>query len=138
MIDQRKIKRARLDNIVGQETISQMEHVGSAGAKLVMSGALVPGRILDAAGITAATASGGVLVGVGNILRIQVAGDTFIQFSNIDQDADDSPLTSAPDANTSPALKVPVAAPGPYHIVVATGNFMRCSAAPTRVEIIEI
>ena len=134
MINSRDIKRARLDNVQGQESINQIEHVASAGAKLVMSGALVPGDVLGSTALTASAADGGVKVGMGNILRIQVGADTFVQFSNIDQDADDSPLTTAPDATTSPALKISSG----YNIVVATGNFMRCSTAPTRVEIVSI
>ncbi len=130
-MDTRAIKRARLDQIRGQESINQVEHVASAGAKLVMSGALVPGDVLD---LTNSTVNGGMKVGVGNILRIQVAGDTFLEFSNIDTDTTDSPLTAAPSATTTPALKLPAG----YWIVVATGNFMRCSTAPTRVERVEI
>lgn len=134
MLDLQKIKRARLDVIQGQETIQQIEHIASAGAKLVMSGALVAGEVLSASDLTAAAASGGVKVIVGSVLRIQVSADTYVQFSNIDNDTTDSPLTSAPDATTSPALKLPSG----YHIVVATGDFMRCSASPTRVEVVRM
>lgn len=120
-IDLRAIKRARLDAIQGQETINQIEHVASAGARLVYQGALVPGDVL-----TNDFAAAAVLVGVANILRIQVAGDTYIAFG------DDT--LAAVTAATSPALKLPAG----YHIVVATDLWMRSSGPLTRVEVVSV
>jgi len=121
-VDLRAIKRARLDQIRGQETINQVEHVASAGAKLVYTNCLVPGTV-----ITADISAAPVLVEPGSILRIQTAGDTYIAFS-----ADDS--LGAVSSSTSPGLKLPVG----YHVVIATDNFIRASAAVTRLEVVKV
>lgn len=117
-----KLKRMRLDNITGQETKTQIEHVSSAGAKLVMGNALVAGIV-----VTDDVSAAGVLVDTGSILRIQTSADTYVAFGT-------SPAMSAVDVNTSPAIKLPAG----YHIVVATDDFIRASAAFTRLEVINV
>lgn len=124
--DLNKMKRNRLDRIRGQETIHQIEHVASAGAKLVMSGALVPGDVM-----TDDPSAAPVKVLAGSILRIQVAADTYIAFGDEPAEA---PLNGVIDATTTPAIKLPAG----YAIVIATGDFMKTSSAPTRVEVITV
>lgn len=122
-IDYYKLKRARLRDIRGQETINQVEHVEAAGAKLMMGGVLVPGDLL-----TDDTSSAPRLVGGGNLLRIEVGSTTYIAF-------DDVPANLATvDATTTPALKL---AAGVW-LVAATGDFVKTSAAATRIEVIQL
>lgn len=125
-LDLYKMKRNRVDQIRGQETINQVEHVASAGAKLVMGGVLVPGDVL-----TEDPATAPVKVLAGSILRLQVAADTFVAFGD---DPAAAPLNGPVGAATSPGLKLPAG----YHLVVATGDFMRTSATPTRTEVVTI
>jgi hypothetical protein len=125
-MDLEKIKRARLTQLRGQETVNQVEHIDSAGAKLVMGGVLVAGDVM-----TADPSAAPVKVLAGSILRIQVSADTYVAFGD---DPTASPLSGAISSSTSPAIKLPAG----YHLVVATGDFVRMSAAPTRCEIIAI
>lgn len=119
MTNPRKIKRDRLGTIQGQESINQIEHVADAGARLVYQGCLIPGDIL-----TSDASAAAVLVKAGTILRIQVGSDTYVAFGGA--------ALVAVDVNTTPGLKLPAG----YHIVVATDDYMRTSANPTRVEMV--
>jgi hypothetical protein len=105
----------------GQEVRDQVEHIDSAGAKLVYQGCLVPGQV-----ITDDTSSAARLVGAGSILRIQVGADTYVAFGD-DQ-------LGAVTASTSPGLKLPAG----YHTVIATSDWIRTSAALTRLEVVSV
>ncbi len=117
-----KVKRNRLKTIQGQETVNQIEHMKSAGAKLVMSGILVPGRVS-----TADTTAAGVLVRAGSVCRIQTSGDTYVAFGAAD-------TMAAVTASTSPGLKLVGAG---VFLVVATDDFIRTDIALTRLEILD-
>lgn len=124
-IDLYALKRNRLKAIQGQETVPQVEHIHQAGAKLVMSDVIVPGDV-----ITTDTSAAGVLVKVGSICRIQVTSDTYVAFGPSDTMA---AVTSA----TTPGLKlVGVAGRDGVYLVVATDDFIRTSAAVTRLEVL--
>lgn len=116
----RKIRANRQKEQIGRETINQVEHVRSAGARLVMSGALVAGDV-----VTDDVSAAGVFVGAGSILRIEATADTYVAFGN-------SAAMAAVDSSTSPAIKLPA----DYSLVVATDDFVRASAAFTRLEVI--
>jgi hypothetical protein len=119
-MDYLALKKARRKLTIGQETLNQVEHIFNAGAKLIMGGVLVQGTV-----ITDDPSSAPVLIGIGKVLRIQVAADTYLAFY-----PDDSAVTV--DSTTSPALKLPAG----YHLVVATDYFLAMSAAPARLEVI--
>ena len=126
MVDLQKTKRNRMTQTRGQEVTNQIEHIDSAGAKMVIGGVLVAGTLIPAASDISTTP---YQVKTGTLLRIQVAADTYVAFGDEPASA---PLNAAIDATTSPALKLPAG----YHLVVATGDFIRTSANPTRVEMI--
>jgi len=126
MVDLQKTKRNRMTQVRGQEVTNQIEHVDSAGAKLTLGGVLVAGTVIPAATDLSTTPT---LVKTGTLLRIQVAADTYVAFGDEPAAA---PLSGTIDATTSPALKLPAG----YHLVVATGDFIKTSANPTRVEMI--
>ena len=115
------LKRSRMGIIQGQESIHQVEHVHAAGAKLVMSGVLVPGVV-----VTTDTSAAPVKVGIGSILRIKVSADTYVAF-------DDDALLGVVSVTTSPALLLPAG----IHLVVASGHFMRTSVLLDRLEVTE-
>jgi hypothetical protein len=100
----------------------QDEYVLSAGARKVMNDILVPGDV-----ITTDISAGGVAVGKNNLVRIRVAAATFVAFS------DDSAI-GAVSITTTPAIELPVA--GTY-LLVATGKYIRASAAAARLEVIQ-
>lgn len=114
-----QLKKNRMRQTIGQETLNQIEHLDNAGAKIVTLGVLIPGDV-----ITSDTSAAGVLVREGSICRIQVSADTYVAFG----DSDIGSVSSA----TSPALKL---ASG-YHLVVATSDYIRTSANVTRLEVI--
>ena len=116
------LKRNRLGLIQGQETVNQIEHCHAAGAKLVMSGVLVPGIV-----ITTDPSSAPVLVHKGTILRIQTTAALYVAF-------DDTGALGSVSATTSPGLYLPAST---ISLVVATGDFLATSAAPTRIEALE-
>lgn len=123
-VDLYSMKRARLKAVQGQETVNQVEHIRQAGAKLVMDGVLVPGDV-----VAADTSAAGVLVKAGSICRIQVTADTYVAFGP------DS--IAAVTSSTTPALKlVGVAGRDGVYMVVATDDFIRSSAALTRLEVL--
>ena len=68
-------------------------------------------------------------VGEGNILRIQTAGDAFIGFDDKDAGATTVSVT------TNPGLKLVGAG---VHYVVCQCDFVRMSAAATRVELLKL
>lgn len=120
--DFEKIKRGRL-LVQGQETIQQVEHNPHSGAKLVMSGIIVPGDL-----VTADSSIAAVLVGAGSILRIKVTVDTYVAFS---ADPADPLIAAATTAASSPAVLLPA---NTINSVIATADFMRSSALLARVE----
>ena len=83
----------------------------------------IPGKV-----ITANLSSAWVEVGRGNILRIQVSADTYVAFTDIDGDA------SVVSATTSPAVKLLAG----DNYVLCQAKYVRTSANPTRVELLEI
>lgn len=113
------LRRARRFYTQGQESIQQVEHVFNIGAKMVTAGVLGVGKV-----ITADPSSAPVLVSVGSLVRLQVSADTYVSFV---ANSTDSIATST----TSPALKLSAG----YYLVVATDNFLTCSANPTRIEV---
>lgn len=82
----------------------------------------IPGKV-----ISANISTGWVAVGQGNILRIQTAGDIYVAF-------EDEAVGSAPSATTSPAVKLIAG----DHYVLCQAKYVRASANPTRVELLEI
>jgi uncharacterized protein (DUF2237 family) len=83
----------------------------------------VPGKV-----VTANLSTGWTEVGRGNILRIQVAADTYVAFTDIEGDS------SSVSVTTSPAVKLPAG----DHYVLCQAKFVRASANPTRVELLEL
>jgi hypothetical protein len=83
----------------------------------------IPGKV-----ITANLSSDWTEVGRGNILRIQVATDTYVAFTDIDGDS------SVVSATTSPAVKLLTG----DNYVLCQAKYVRTSANPTRVELLEI
>lgn len=72
--------------------------------------------------------SGGwTFVGEGNIIRVQAAADLYVAFD--DKDA----IGVTVSVTTSPAVKLPAG----YHYVVCQCDWVRMSAAATRVELLE-
>jgi hypothetical protein len=120
-MDYQAIKRSRLKMIQGQETINQVEHLAPAGAKIVTSGVIVPGKV-----VATDTSAAPVLIGIGSILRIEVTADTYLAFGD--------ETLAAVTVTTSPAIKLK---PG-ITLVCATDDFVRTSAALTRLEVIEV
>lgn len=82
----------------------------------------IPGKV-----ISANISTGWVEVGQGNILRIQAAADIYIAF-------EDEAVGSAPSVTTSPAVKLLAG----DHYVLCQAKYVRASANPTRVELLEI
>lgn len=81
-----------------------------------------PGKV-----ITDDISAGWVRVGKGNIIRIQVSADTYVAFSKEDDDGTVS-------ATTSPAIKLDAG----YHYIVCAADYVRASAAATRLELLEL
>lgn len=116
-----KVKRNRLKTIQGQETIHQVEHMKSAGAKLIMGGVLIPGQV-----ITTDASAAPVLVKAGSVCRIEVSAATYVTFYP-------DTTGAAVDATTTPGLKLGTAG---VYLVVATDDYIRSSVALTRLEVI--
>lgn len=106
-------------NTVGQEVINQNEYLDQTGSKAVTGDVLAPGKV-----ITADASSAGVLVGKGSIVRVQATADTYIAFGPVG--------IAAVSVATSPGFKHP----GGYVLLNATDDYMRSSAALTRVEVL--
>jgi hypothetical protein len=82
----------------------------------------IPGKV-----ISANISTGWVEVGQGNILRIQTSADIYVSFS-------DNTSGTAPSATTSPAVKILAG----DHYVLCQSKYVRASANPTRVELLEL
>jgi hypothetical protein len=82
----------------------------------------IPGKV-----ISANISTGWVEVGQGNILRIQAGADVYVAFS-------DNTSGGAPSVSTSPAVKLPTG----DHYVLCQAKYVRASANPTRVELLEL
>jgi hypothetical protein len=82
----------------------------------------IPGKV-----ISANMSTGWIDVGQGNILRIQAGADIYIAFS-------DNTSGGVPSATTSPGLKLLTG----DHYVLCQSRYVRASANPTRVELLEI
>jgi len=82
----------------------------------------IPGKV-----ISANMSTNWIDVGQGNILRIQVSADTYVAFS-------DNLSGSVPSVSTSPAVKLQAG----DHYVLCQAKYVRASANPTRVELLEI
>lgn len=72
--------------------------------------------------------SGWTLVGEGNILRIQAAADLYVAFD------DKSTDVTAISVATTPAVKLPAG----YHYVLCQSDYVKMSAAATRVELLKL
>ena len=108
--------------IRGKDKIEQLQHQDEAGAKKVMGDVLVPGRVIPP---TTNISNDPELVGKGNICRIRVAAQSYVAFG------DESLGTVS--VTTTPGLELAIG----VHLVVATDDFIRMSANPARIEIIE-
>lgn len=84
-----------------------------------------PGEVITAD----LSGANGTLVGEGNILRIQTAGDTFVAFS------DEENMSAAITSSTSPAVKLVGAG---VHYVLCQCDYVRMSANPTRAELLKV
>ena len=84
---------------------------------------LIPGKV-----ITANISTGWIYVGRGNILRVQAGADMYVAFSEFDL------TTTAVTVSTSPAVKVITGC----HYIICQADFVRASANPTRIELLEI
>jgi hypothetical protein len=82
-----------------------------------------PGRVL-----TVNISAGWVKVGAGNIIRIEAGADMFVAFSDSDLGA------TAVSVTTSPAVKLSAG----YHYVICANEWVRASANPTRLELLEL
>ena len=82
----------------------------------------IPGKV-----ISANISTGWVEVGQGNILRIQTSADIYVSFS-------DNTSGAAPSVTTSPAVKILAG----DHYVLCQSKYVRASANPTRVELLEL
>lgn len=111
----RKIKKLQ-----GAEKINQIEHLDSAGSKIVTEGVLVPGDV-----ITADASAAPRFVEEGSICRIETSAITYVAFG------DDS--LAVVGAGTSPALKLLASQ---VYLVVATADYIRSSVAFARLEVI--
>jgi hypothetical protein len=114
------VMKRRIKQITGQETLNQIEHIESAGARAVMGNVLSVGDV-----ITADTSATAVLVGTGSILRIEATAGTIIAFGESGM--------AAVDGTTTPAFKHP----GGFILINATADWVRTSAAVTRMEVIK-
>lgn len=114
------MERARkTGNTIGQETLNQIEHIDKVGARAVIGDVLAPGTV-----VTADISAAGVLVRKGSIVRIQAPADTYIAFGES--------TIGAVSITTSPGFKHP----GGYVLLNATDDYIRASAAATRLEIL--
>lgn len=77
--------------------------------------------------ITSDISAAWVKVGTGNVVRLQVAADTYVAF-------DDDGVGGAVSVATSPAVKLEAG----YHYVVCQSDYIRASANPTRIELHEL
>jgi hypothetical protein len=82
----------------------------------------IPGKV-----ISANLSTGWVEVGQGNILRIETASDTYVAFS-------DDTSGGAVSVTTSSAVKILTG----DNYVICQAKYVRASANPTRVELLEI
>jgi hypothetical protein len=82
----------------------------------------VPGKV-----VTSDLSAGWVQVGQGNIIRMQVSADTYVAFSDVEGDASTVSVTS------TPAVKLLSG----DHYVLCQAKYVRTSANPTRVELLE-
>lgn len=73
--------------------------------------------------------AGWVHVGIGNIVRVVVAANTYIAFDDADLGAG-----VAVSATSNPSVMVVTG----EHYVIASGDWIRASANPTRVEILAV
>lgn len=110
-----------LNKIKAAGNIPQAEHLDNGNSKKVTGDVLSPGPV-----ITADISAAGVYVGQGSLLRIRVAAATFIAFG-------DSTIGAVTNA-TSPGLELNSAG---VYLVSATADWVRASANPARVEILE-
>lgn len=88
-----------------------------------LAGIKLPGKV-----ITDNISTGWVKVGKGNIIRIQVGGDTYVAFDDVDTG------TTAISATTNPAVKLDAG----YHYVVCQCDYVRASAVAVRLELHEL
>lgn len=91
--------------------------VGQALVSLKYAGKVITDNISSAA----------VKVGASNVLKLHVAADTYVAFS-------DDPTFGAVSVTTSPAVLLPAG----MHYVLCSGDYVRASANPTRIELLQV
>jgi hypothetical protein len=106
----------------GPDQIRRLEHLDASESKKVTDAVLVPGSV-----ITSDSSSAAVLVGIGNLVRIRVTAPTYVAFGP-------TSTISAVSITTSPAIELYTA--GTY-LIAASDQFMRTSANPARIELIQ-
>lgn len=112
-------KKKRLQ---GQESIKQIEHHDLAGSQATLPPVLAPGDVITS-DLSAGT---GTRVDSGSLLRIKVAGDTYVTFSD--------EVIGTVDATTSPGILLDTSVNGGWHIIRATASLIKTSVNPSRVE----
>ena len=114
---------------IGEYTVSQKNKIRkliTMNTVTVAQGLMsltVPGKVIGPN-----LSTGWTFVGEGSILRVQAAADLFVAFDDKDTDA------TAISASTSPAVKLPAG----YHYVLCQNDYVKMSAAATRVELLEL
>lgn len=108
-------------NTMGAERRAQLNYNEQAKAQKDMAVHGMPMKVL-----TAAEATAGILVGKGNVCRIFGTAADLVRFA-------DAPIGALPLATDQDALQLGATVVS----VVSTGEFIRTTAAVTRVEVIE-
>lgn len=104
--------------LIGSETLNQVMYLDNTGSQANTGDILAPGDV-----ITTDASAAGVLVGKGSIVRIQVSADTYVAFGES--------TIAAVSSTTTPGLKLAAG----YYLVCATDDYLRASAALTRLEV---
>jgi hypothetical protein len=107
----------------GRHRIDTGEHLNDAAAKKVIKIDTVPGRVIPAGTDISAA---GEYVARGSIIRILPGALTYVAFGGI--------AIGAVDVNTTPAIRLEN---GVTYMLVATDDYIRTSANPTRIEVIK-
>jgi hypothetical protein len=87
-----------------------------------LQGLKLPGKL-----VTANISTAAVKVGKNNIIKVHVAADTYMAFS-------DDAAFGAVSVTTDPGLLLNAG----MHYVICTGEYVRASANPSRIELLEI
>jgi len=110
----------------GPSKLVNQEHVDCALAKATID-VLAPGEVL-----TDDFAAAWEVVGKGCLVRVELSAETFIAFASDAAGKGVSTGAAAVTVSSTPAIQLPAG----YHILRATGAFMRASTNPDRVEVL--